>query len=312
MAKASMPLSSPRFKLGEATTPTMAPRARTWKWWAAKSLSDLLDWVERLPGQRFYDLHLEASALRHRKGRNTVTIKARDKAIQFRTPTLRALWRAETLLTKEPATIGWIDTFDRNDIFWDVGANIGIYSLYAAKVRGVLTLAFEPAAFNHALLCDNIRLNGLEDRVAAYGLAFSNSSELGRLSVADDEPGAAVASVEDVGVGRLKQAVLVFSVDDFIERFQPPFPTHIKIDVDGLETQILEGSRRTLADPRLKSLLVEVDERDPSQPARIDAVLGEFEFRLVEVQGSPLAPNSASRNRIYCRGRQAVSASPRG
>jgi hypothetical protein len=96
--------------------------------------------------------------------------------------------------------------------------------------------------------------------------------------------------------------VLVYSVDDFIERFASAFPTHIKIDVDGLETQILAGSRRTLADPSLKSVLVEVDERDQARPGQIDAVLGEFGFRLTEVQGSPLAPNSASRNRIYRRG----------
>ena len=152
----------------------------------------------------------------------------RDQIITFRTPTSRALWRAETLLTKEPATIAWIDTFERDDIFWDVGANIGIYSLYAAKVKAVATLAFEPAAFNYALLCDNIRLNGLEDGIAAYAIAFYRQPGLGELTVADDEPGAAVASIDDPGVGRLKQAALIFSVDDFIGRFEPPFPTHIK------------------------------------------------------------------------------------
>src|SRR5262245_15783933 len=115
----------------------MAPRAKTWRWRTAKALSDLLDSLERLPGRRFYDLHLEAAALRHRKGRNAVEIEAKDESIKFRTPSLRALWRAETLLTKEPATIRWIDRFAPRDIFWDVGANTGIYSLYAAKVKAV-------------------------------------------------------------------------------------------------------------------------------------------------------------------------------
>jgi hypothetical protein len=119
--------------------------------------------------------------------------------------------------------------------------------------------------------------------------------------MADDEPGAAVASVEDVDIGPLKQAVVVFSVDDFIEWFAPSFPTYIKIDVDGLESQILEGSRRTLADARVKSLLIEVDERDSSRPAEIDALLMRAGFQITRVEGSPLAPNSASRNRIYRR-----------
>jgi FkbM family methyltransferase len=255
-----------------------------------------------LAGQRFYTLHLEAAARRHRKGRDIVDIRTTaGEPISFRTPSARALWRAETLFTKEPATIGWIETFERDDVFWDVGANTGIYSLYAAKVKGILTLAFEPAAFNYALLCDNIRLNGLEGRVAAYDLAFADRSQLGTLTVADDEPGAAIASVEDVDIGTLKQAALVFSLDDFIEWFAPNFPTHIKVDVDGLESQILEGSRRTLADARLKSLLIEVDERDVSRPSEIDALLRRVGFRVTRVEGSPLAPNSASRNRIYRR-----------
>jgi FkbM family methyltransferase len=246
-------------------------------------------------------LHLEAAALRHRQGANVVELRAGSHPIKFRTPSARALWRAKTLLDKEPATIRWIDSFSSGEVLWDIGANIGIYSLYAGVVRGIEVLAFEPAAFNYVLLCDNIRLNGLEDRVSAYGLAFSDHSGLGTLTVADDEPGAAVASVGEAPVGRLKQGALLLTVDDFIARFAPRFPAHIKIDVDGLETEILEGARQTLPDPRLKSLLVEVDERDGTRPERIDTLLASFGFKLTEVQGSPLAPNSASRNRIYRR-----------
>jgi FkbM family methyltransferase len=279
----------------------MAIRVRTWKRRTAERLSVLLDRAERLAGRRFYELHLEAAAFRHRRRSNVAELAVGEHRILFRTPSAKALWRAQTLLDKEPATIRWIDSFEAGDVLWDIGANMGIYSLYAGVVKGSEVLAFEPAAFNHALLCDNVRLNGLEERVAAYSLAFSDRSELGTLTVADDEPGAAVASVGDAPAGRLKQAALVYAIDDFIAWFAPTFPTHIKIDVDGLETEILEGSRHTLSDPRLKSLLVEVDERDGSRPERIDAVLGEFGFRLVEVQGSPLAPNSASRNRIYRR-----------
>jgi len=194
----------------------MARRVKTWRWRGAKALSDLLDRIERFPGRRFYDLHLESAALRHRKLRNIVKVRANQHVIRFRAPTARALWRAETLLTKEPATIGWIDSFDQDEVLWDVGANVGIYSLYAAQVKNVVVLAFEPAAHNFALLCDNIRLNCLDDRVTAYSLALSDHSRLGQLNFADDEPGAAEASVEEAGTGLLKQAALVLSIDDFL------------------------------------------------------------------------------------------------
>jgi FkbM family methyltransferase len=260
-----------------------------------------LDRAERLAGRRFYELHLEAAALRHRKGLNMVELRIGNQCIKFRTPSARALWRAETLLDKEPATIRWINSFEVGEVLWDIGANMGIYSLYAAAVKSAQVLAFEPAAFNYMLLCDNVRLNRLEDRVAAYALAFSDRSELGTLTIADDEPGAAVTSVGDLPVGCLRQAALVYTVDEFFAGFASAFPAHIKIDVDGLEAEILQGSRHTLADPRLKSLLVEVDERDGSRPEHINSLLGIFGFRPVEIEGSPLAPNSASRNRIYRR-----------
>src|SRR5215467_14181444 len=59
-----------------------------------------------------------------------------------------AQWRAQTLLAKEPETIEWIDSFADGDTFWDIGANIGIYSVYAAVSRRVRVLAFEPSAAN--------------------------------------------------------------------------------------------------------------------------------------------------------------------
>jgi len=279
----------------------MEPTPRTLRRRIAEALSDFLDLPAHLAGQRFYTLHLERAARRHRRASHAIEVAVNNGRIKFRTPSRKALWRAETLLSKEPATIAWIDTFDKGDVFWDVGANVGIYSLYAAKIRGAVTLAFEPASFNYALLCDNVHLNDLDVQIAPYNLAFSGQTQLGRLKLDDDEPGIAFATVEEKSEGRFEQSILVFSVDDFIARFSPPFPTHIKIDVDGLEEKVVEGARRTFADRRLKSLLVEVDEVEPKRPERVDAILGTYGFTLVEAQRSPLAPDYPARNRIYRR-----------
>jgi len=262
----------------------------------------LSDRVEQLGGSRLHKLHLEAADRWRRRGADVVSVGTGATQIWFRAASAKAIRRAETLLTKEPGTIAWIDTFAKDDVFWDIGANVGIYSLYAGKVRGARTLAFEPASFNHALLCDNIRLNRLSERVAAYALAFSDRTQIGELSFADAMPGAAFATVEGDGAGDEHEVALVFSVDEFITRFEPQFPNHIKIDVDGLEEQVLAGAARTLADPRMRSLSIEVDEDDPERPKRVDATLAAAGLRFLDAQRSPLAPNSPSRNRRYGRG----------
>ena len=62
------------------------------------------------------------------------TKKVNDKNLLFFTPNDLCEMRVETLFTKEPETIKWIDNFSvkSNSIFWDIGANIGLYSIYAA------------------------------------------------------------------------------------------------------------------------------------------------------------------------------------
>src|SRR5215510_9943048 len=78
---------------------------------------------------------------------STIDISGGSLRFVASTPLLQA--RAKSVLTKEPDTIRWIDSFDRSDVFWDVGANVGVFSLYAARSRGVRVLAFEPSADNY-------------------------------------------------------------------------------------------------------------------------------------------------------------------
>lgn len=195
-----------------------------------------------------------------------VSVKTKLGAIQLFCPGSIPFWRAETLLTKEPETIEWIDSFDDDSVFWDVGANVGVYSLYAALRPRVKVLAFEPAAVNHYVLTRNIELNKMDDRISALCIAFSDLSQLSHFFMANTELGGALHSFAEAVdwqgkpfSAKFKQAMLGFSIDDFIEEFDPPFPNHIKIDVDGLEDRIIKGAQKTISDKRLKSLLVELD-----------------------------------------------------
>jgi len=177
-------------------------------------------------------------------------------------------WRADTYATKEPDTIAWIDAFIRpGDTLYDVGANIGQYALYAAgRLRGnCRVFAFEPEALNYAKLNRNIVLNGLSETVTAYCLAVTDRTALDLFYVKTFAPGASlhaygrpVTQGEKPFPPKNRQGAMGVSLDDLTGRFALPFPAHVKIDVDGIEEQIVQGAARMLSDPRLRSVLVEV------------------------------------------------------
>ena len=83
-------------------------------------------------------------------------------------------------MTKEPDTIQWIDEFPEQTVFWDVGANVGVYSLYAATKPGVSVLSFEPLAANFHVLSRNIELNDFGHCVRAYCVALARETGLTR------------------------------------------------------------------------------------------------------------------------------------
>ncbi len=178
------------------------------------------------------------------------------------------LWRTESYATKEPDTIAWIDGFFKEaDVIYDVGANIGQYALYAAKLLNKRTtvLAFEPEALNQAKLNRNIVLNDLVGIVIPYGLAIADRTAIDIFYSKAFAPGAAlhtwgrpVTQGERPFPPQNQQGVMAVSLDDLTGRFALPFPNHIKVDVDGIEEQVIEGARQTLSDPRVKSALVEV------------------------------------------------------
>lgn len=199
------------------------------------------------------------------------------------------LWRAGHYATKEPDTLDWIDAFFREgDVIYDVGANIGQYSLYAARrLEGHATiLAFEPEALNFAKLNRNILLNDLGGVMTPYPLAVSDRTAIDHFYSKAFKPGAALHALgrpitqgEKPFDPQNRQGVMAVSLDDLTGRFGLPFPTHIKVDVDGIEDHIVNGARATLSDPRLKSFLIEIYmHKDIAD--RIKSVFFECGFKL--------------------------------
>lgn len=193
--------------------------------------------------------------------------------------------RAKTLLSKEPETIEWINSFDKNDILWDVGANVGCYSLYAA-LKNIRVLSFEPMAANYYLLNKNIEINKMDDRILSFCIAFSNSVKLDYFYLNSSNFGDALHTfgeeknwLGEEFTAKFKQGMIGYSIDNFIEQFKPEFPTHIKIDVDGIEDKIISGATQTLIDDRLKSVLIEINTKIESNQ-EIIKIFENFNFKL--------------------------------
>src|SRR4051794_37732121 len=81
---------------------------------------------------------------------------------------------------KEPWTVKWIEAFEPGDVFYDIGANVGAYSLLAAKVGGgaVPVVAFEPSAPTYHDLCVNVALNGCDEIVTPLPFALWSETTL--------------------------------------------------------------------------------------------------------------------------------------
>jgi FkbM family methyltransferase len=194
-----------------------------------------------------------------------ITVPTKHGDIFFYCSGTGSLNRALSFHSKEPETLEWIDTFQAGDVLWDIGANIGCYTLYAA-VKGHRVLAFEPSAFNFFGLSKNLFINRFDKFVDAYCLAFNNNASLSAFNVncmGVADAGNYLAPINDTSAN-FRQAVMTLSVDDFVRCFNPDFPTHIKIDVDGVEAGIVQGAMKTLCDNRLKSVLIEVDDSNPA------------------------------------------------
>jgi len=231
-------------------------------------------------------------------------------SLLFATPTPLLQARAKSVMTKEPDTIRWIDGFEPGDVFWDVGANVGVFCLYAVRQRGVRVLAFEPSADNYAVLCRNVEINAFEDRVAPYCIALSGGTELGVLNSPSREMGASLHQFGKRGEAcrywaggntTSAQGVVGFSIDDFIGQFRPPFPTRLKIDVDGLEWPILQGARNTLCDRRLKSVMAELPLSDEDERNRAIGWLSDAGLDLLSVGEAQESGGERAANHFFSR-----------
>ena len=215
-------------------------------------------------------------------------------------------YRAETYATKEPETIDWLDENLRDeDVFMDVGANIGLYSLYAAKLKPTSNIyAFEPESQNFSRLCRNIVLNQAVN-IVPCNFPLADREEFDLFYVGTMEIGSALHSFGRpsgfrVGSGEpaLRQGAISATLDALVGKFGLPQPTLLKIDVDGLEEKILTGAQMVLKCETLRTVLVELNFVDESSPTRVEQTLVKFGYAL-DRKGDHVWEQNGMKSRNY-------------
>ena len=193
--------------------------------------------------------------------------------------------RIETFETKEPETIEWINRFKKGETLLDIGANVGIYSLYAAY-QGHSVVAMEPDALNFALLNLNIKDNDFNRQITAYPYSIHEQSKLSVLNIHGYHWGGTASSFDrkldwkgENMTPAFQQGSSGITVDDFIDHCDF-FPNHIKIDIDGNELLVLRGATKTLNNPACKSVLIELFEDHPEYQQCI-AIFMKYGFVLI-------------------------------
>ena len=213
--------------------------------------------------------------------------------LRFSAPNSLCDWRARTFSTKEPETLEWIDSIPRDSVLWDVGANIGLYSVYAAKKSNCRVWAFEPSVFNLELLARNIFANGLTDQVCIVPVALSDQLGACQMHMTTTEWGGALSTFgQKFGWdGKAIRQVFEFqtiglSMEDAMQRLAIPQPDYIKMDVDGLEHFILKGGLSVLAG--VKEILIEVNDDFQEQADQCRSLLTQAGLVLMEKRHSEM------------------------
>ena len=177
---------------------------------------------------------------------------------------------------KEAETVAWVEEMaNKYAVIYDIGANVGAYSLIGGALlnkKGGKLYAFEPVSSNFSELCENIRHNQLMENIVPVNIALSSVSDVDYFEINQLQSGSAMhkglSKREENRQQKVSNEKFGFwihkmKLDDFVSSSSVLFPECIKIDVDGHEMEVFIGASATLADPRCKSIIFEIDENDP-------------------------------------------------
>lgn len=192
---------------------------------------------------------------------------------------------------KEPWTCQFLQQLPRPSVLVDVGANVGSYTVMAAKL-GHIVIAIEPGYANYHHLVRNCILNGVAERVYALPIALSDRTGMDWLHFGELGAGAASHMLGqpvpgDVPMQFHRQAIMVTPLDKLIADYGLPKPAFVKLDVDGHESRVVAGMRETLK--TVQAAIVEIKDEYEAGIVQTFADLGlERRGRFAERNGQPI------------------------
>ena len=214
-----------------------------------------------------------------------------NKKVRFFTPNY--LTKSSVInFNAELETLEWINNFEKkkNLIFWDIGANIGLYSIYNSfKNPNSITYAFEPSSSNIRILTRNISINNLEKNIMIIPNPLTNKENIfQQMNENQFVEGAAFNTFGEKFnfEGKefkpiMKYNLLGTTMNYFIKNSILDIPDYIKIDVDGIEHLILEGGDKFLKNEKVKSVSIEINENFKEQYEKVLNLMDKYEFKIL-------------------------------
>ncbi len=193
-----------------------------------------------------------------------INIKVGGKKIKFFAPNRLTEHRVKTFENYEAEGIKWISEFDEDSIFWDIGSNIGLYSIYASYLKNKIDIiSFEPTPLNYSILSRNISINMLSEKIKIFQVALSDkSNQFLTMKESEFTEGKAKHSLfkNNYIENENKYKIYCTSIDYLIQNNFLKKPNYLKIDIDGNEKEVLDNGKLIFDGKSLKSISIEINE----------------------------------------------------
>ena len=197
-------------------------------------------------------------SLKYKRNGSPVTRTIDGTTASFAVSSPKEYARASTVHGERPVVADVLQTLNSDDVFYDIGANVGTYTCFAGQhVDDGNVIAFEPHPANVERLRENAALNDIQLEVLS--VALSNERGVSELDVSGGEDRAGVGT-HSLSTGDTERSIEIDMVegDRLIEEERIPPPTVIKVDVEGAEQLVLEGLLSAIQDDRCHTVYCEV------------------------------------------------------